>query len=225
MNVAQSCEIKRRQYRKRHILGAADNPLLRTALFRTCYELMADQHIADRRIDLAVFHHAAHRLFISRCFAARNRGPNLDRFDKRQQMDRHRAEFVFCHDGLKPSFELVADMHPGSFQQLRKVADTLARIVVAADHEHLDPQIRQPIQEFAHQFHSIALRRRCLVDISRDQADLRLFPLGDFQDLQKRGPLILQQIIAVKPFAQMQIRDMKQFHRLPPKNKVLDNKA
>ena len=211
-----------------YLVNISHSPYLRVhALHSLCIcpgwqiELMADDHISLRRIDLLAPDQAMQSLVIGQVIAVLIHPGELfyhGRPDKRQQVKVHRARFILQNDFLNlfsfHSRRLADHVYILSGEHASEAVDPGTAVMISCDHHHrcIRQSRIQPCNKTVKHFHCLC-RRHCLsVDISRYDHCLRLFPNSDVRDLPQNIFLIFPKIPVKELQPDVQVRKMKKFH-------------
>ena len=155
-------------------------------------ELMADEHIPLRWIYFLTSDQTAQSLVIGQIIAVLIYSGELFYHgwsDKRQQVKVHGTEFILQDHFLDllsfHSRRLADHVHVLPGEHAPEAVDPGAAVMIPGDHHHrcIRQSGIQPCDETIKHFHCLSGRHCLIVDISRYDHCLRLFPDSDIRDL------------------------------------------
>ena len=114
-------------------------------------------------------------------------------------------------------------MDAACVQQAVSEGKTLRAVVIAADEQHRDAALCKRNEKPVKQRDCLAGRDALVVHIARNHHRVRMLCVCDFQNLMQDIVLIVQHRDLIDPLAEMQIRQMKKLHEIPPTNQRYHN--
>ena len=114
-------------------------------------------------------------------------------------------------------------MDAACVQQAVSEGKTLRAVVVAADEQHRDAALCKRNEKPVKQRDCLAGRDALVVHIARNHNSVRMLCVCDFQNLMQNVVLIIQHGDLIDSLAEMQIRQMKKLHEIPPTNQRYHN--
>ena len=114
-------------------------------------------------------------------------------------------------------------MDAACVQQAVSEGKTLRAVVIAADEQHRDAALCKRNEKPVKQCDCLAGRDALVVYIACDHDRIRALYVCDFQNLMQDIVLIVQHGDLIDPLAEMQIRQMKKLHEIPPTNQRYHN--